>query len=236
MTVYIYDLSDPRTSEVRYIGKSVNPKERLATHIRDARRGVVVHCKRWIDGLLQQGLLPVLGIIEKTTKENANEAECYWIACFRFMGANLTNRTIGGDGQSPGYKPSKEALAKASATTKGRKASPERRARLREAFNRPEVKLRRRQIMLERHADPIKRVPITGPTRGMRLSENTKNKMSKAWTPERKAKHAAEKSALEVDDRWKDQLSLARKKRWDEYRAKPYEKRTYKKKSCSHTE
>ena len=123
MNITIYDLSDPRTNEVRYVGKSVNPKERLATHVREARNGSILHCKRWIDGLLKQGLFPVMGILEVTDKENANEVESYWIRTLRFLGADLTNRTDGGDGQSVGYRWSDEAKAKLSSSTKGKKRS-----------------------------------------------------------------------------------------------------------------
>jgi len=218
MTCYIYDLSDPRSGEVRYIGKSVRPRERLATHIREARAGSVVHCKRWIWGLLAEGLAPVLGIIEEVSREAANDAERYWIGCFRTVGADLTNRTLGGDGQAPGYKPSAEALAKLRAATTGRTATPEQRQRLREAFTRPEVSARRSQLLKERYADPIRSQAITGPTRGAKLSEETKQRMSAAWTPERKAKHAAEKSSLPFDDRWRAQLSAALAARWAKYR------------------
>jgi hypothetical protein len=216
---FIYDLSDPRTGEVRYVGKSVRPRERLATHIREARAGSIVHCKRWIAGLLAEGLAPVLGIIEETTRESANEAERYWIGCLLTAGSTLTNRTPGGDGQHAGYKPSAEVLAKLSAATKGRKATPEQRQRLREAFTRPEVSERRSQLLKERHADPEKSRAITGPTKGMKLSEETKRRMSASWTPERKARLAAEKSALPCDERWRAQLDAARAARWARYRA-----------------
>lgn len=218
MITYIYDLSDPRTGHVRYVGKSVNPKERLATHIREARQGSVVHSRRWIDGLLQCGLRPVLGILEETNTARANECERYWIATLQCLGADLTNRTPGGDGQAPGYKPSAETVAKISAAGRGRKMTEEQRAGLKEAFTRPEVSARRSDLMKQRYADPVARLAITGPTRGTRLSEETKQRMSASWTPERKAKHAAEKAALPVDDRWREQLRVALAARWTKHR------------------
>jgi hypothetical protein len=217
-TVFIYDLTDPRTGCVRYVGKSVSPKARLATHIREARGGVTTHCKRWIDGLLKAGFLPAMGVIEETTEAHANDAERYWIGVLRLIGADLTNRTPGGDGQPPGYRPSAEAIERARKTSTGRKKTPEQYARMLEAFNQPDVKARRSQLMKERYADPAKAVLITGPNRGTKLSGETKAKMSRAWTPERKAAHAAEKSAIPVDDRWREQLNAARANRWAQYR------------------
>lgn len=215
MKTYIYDLSDPRTGHVRYVGKSVSPRDRLATHIREARRGDVLHSRRWIDGLLQQGLRPVLGILEETDTVKVDECERFWIATLASLGCDLTNRTPGGEGQPPGYKPSPEAIEKIRKATTGKKRTEEQKSRLREAFTRPEVSARRSELMKQRYADPDARKAITGPTKGKRLSEETRRRMADAWTADRKARHVAEKSALPVDERWKSQLDAARKSRWD---------------------
>ena len=37
MNVYIYTLSHPITKEVRYVGKTKNPKQRLRAHTNPAR-------------------------------------------------------------------------------------------------------------------------------------------------------------------------------------------------------
>lgn len=220
MIVYIYDLSDPRSGEVRYIGKSVHPRERLTEHIRQAKRGSVVHCKRWIDGLLKAGVRPALGILEEATSHDAaNEAERYWIGSLRLVGADLTNRTPGGDGQPKGFRFSAEALAKRSATTRGRKLSPAHADALRAAFNRPEIRARRKEITAARMADPALRAIAARGRTGQPMPEEAKQKISAAWTPERKAAHAAEKSSLPFDERWRAQLAAALKARWDKNRA-----------------
>lgn len=219
MTVYIYDLSDPRTGCVRYVGKSVNPTARLATHIREARRGNPVHSKRWIDGLLKHGLRPVLSILEEVPDEKANEAEMFWIASLKLAGADLTNRTNGGDGQSKGYQWSTESKQKLSNSIKGKKRSDEQKQRMREAFNRPEVRRKRSDITRARMADPAQRAVAQAGMRGKKMTEEAKRKISEKWTAERKAKHAAEKRSLPFDDRWKSQLSAALKARWNRYRA-----------------
>lgn len=219
MKVFIYDLSDPRTGEVRYIGKSVNPRERLATHIRESRNGSKLHSRRWIAGIIASGGLPILGTLEISEDAEANNAERLWIASFKLMGARLTNRTFGGDGQSQGYMPSQETRDKISRSLTGRKNTSEQNARLKKAFNEPSVREKRRTIATARMADQELRAVAARGRTGQRLSEETKAKMSTAWTPERKAAHAAEKSVLPVDDRWRDQLRAALKTRWDKYRA-----------------
>lgn len=36
-TTFIYSLKDPRTNEIKYVGKSNNPKNRLNRHIRESK-------------------------------------------------------------------------------------------------------------------------------------------------------------------------------------------------------
>lgn len=219
MSVFVYDLSDPRTGCVRYVGKSVRPAERLATHIREARAGSKVHCKRWIAGLLAAGLRPVMGVIEETSRANANDAERYWIGCLRCAGADLTNLTPGGDGQAPGYRPSSEAVQACADKLRGRKMTVEQLERLRAALNRPEVRKKRSEITRARMADPEQRAVAQRGRTGVPTSDETKQKIAASWTLERKAKHAAEKSALPFDDRWREQLRAALAARWAKYRA-----------------
>jgi hypothetical protein len=216
--VFIYDLSDPRTGHVRYVGKSVRPKERLATHIREARNGSVVHSKRWIAGLLQEGLRPVLSILEVADAAAANDAERFWIASLKLAGADLTNLTPGGDGQMPGYQWSEEARRRLSATSKGRKLSDQHYEHMKSAFNEPALRQRRREIMLVRMADPALRAVAQRGMSGKKMSEDAKRKISASWTEERKQAHAAEKSALPFDDRWRQQLRDALAARWARYR------------------
>ena len=218
-TVYIYELSDPRTGCVRYVGKSVSPKARLATHIREAKSGNPVHSKRWIYGLLSAGVTPTLGIIEEVPAHAADEAERYWIGCLLLAGASLTNRTAGGDGQQIGYKWSADAKRRVSESLRGKKRTPEQCAAYKEAFSRPEIRERRRAMTAERMADPVARAIAMVGMSGKKMPEDAKAKISASWTAERKARHAAEKSALPVDERWKRQLKEALAARWAKYRA-----------------
>ena len=195
-------------------------KERLATHIREARTGSVLHSRRWIHGLLLANLRPEIDALE-TCESNAaaNDAERYWIAYLRFIGVDLTNRTPGGDGQSKGYRPTPEAVRKSAKGLRGKKRTPEQRERYRQAFNKPEMRERRRQIVAELVANnPEWLAAVRRGRTGQPNSQETKRKMVAAWTPERKAAHAKAKSALPLDERWRAQLAAALKARWDKKR------------------
>lgn len=97
MVTYIYALVDPRTDEIRYIGKSNNPRIRLAGHICVARTKQH-HRARWIRKLLEFGLRPYAIILEKVVEGIWQEREQWWIAKLRVEGIRLVNETDGGDG------------------------------------------------------------------------------------------------------------------------------------------
>lgn len=60
---YIYSLSDPRNNFVRYIGKTVNPKNRISGHIAESKR-YNHHRAKWIRNLIKNGLVPKLTILK----------------------------------------------------------------------------------------------------------------------------------------------------------------------------
>lgn len=221
MKIFIYALIDPRTDEMRYIGKTCNPKERLATHIREARNGSILHSRRWIHGVTLSGNLPELVILEECENNDlANESEKFWIASMKFIGCNLTNKTSGGDGQSLGYKPTPEVIEKIRLAGLGKKRSEETRNRIKIAFNTPEMKTRRKQIVEElKKNNPKWLEKVRYGRTGQPMSEEAKKKISNSWTPERKAIHALKQRSLPFDDRRKAQLKAALKSRWDKYRA-----------------
>lgn len=57
---YIYALCDPRTHEVRYIGKSVRPAYRLEENLKSAISGGPTKCHEWIRSLLDDHLVTEL--------------------------------------------------------------------------------------------------------------------------------------------------------------------------------
>lgn len=118
MKTYIYTLSDPRNNEVRYVGKALNPNKRFINHLSSKNK---THCRSWIKSLLDLNLLPILDIIDET-ENNWELLEQYWISQFKCWGFNLTNHTIGGEGQF-GRKASLETKNKMSLSRQGKKLS-----------------------------------------------------------------------------------------------------------------
>lgn len=115
----IYALCDPRTGEVRYIGKSSDGLRRPESH---AKPGVLrrekSHVKNWIKSLVVLGLRPQIEIVEEhVSNETLNEAERFYIVYFRFLGFRLTNQTEGGEG-APGVVRTEEEKANISSKLK----------------------------------------------------------------------------------------------------------------------
>lgn len=96
--VYIYGLVDPRTNQIRYIGKTTNRKNRLESHIKN-RNSNKEKCD-WIDMLLDVGLKPKMKTLEVCNNENWADREKWWIANGYEKGWDLLNKTEGGE---PGW-------------------------------------------------------------------------------------------------------------------------------------
>lgn len=96
-SVFIYALVDPRSFEIRYIGKTVSPPRRLLSHIYNAKYQRF-HNERWVYSLVTQDMKPVMEILEVVTTDEADEKECWWIAYAKQLGIQLTNSTSGGEG------------------------------------------------------------------------------------------------------------------------------------------
>src|SRR6185369_1307504 len=94
----IYGLVDPRSDQLRYVGKTVREaRRRLGQHVWQARNeGHKRHVLAWLDGLETAGLRPEIVELERVSPGGDwEEAEQFWIAYFRFLGANLCNHTDG---------------------------------------------------------------------------------------------------------------------------------------------
>jgi group I intron endonuclease len=119
--VYIYGLVDPITNQLRYIGKSVNPKSRFRRHIAD----INLHDSykdRWIRYLVEKGFKPTLLIIDIVNKDEWIYWEKFYISYFKFIGFNMVNGTLGGDEppSTKGRKHTEESKLKMSNTKKGK--------------------------------------------------------------------------------------------------------------------
>lgn len=93
--VYIYILSHPITFEVKYVGKTVNPKKRLNQHLYPDNE---LYISRWTRKLMKEGLKPLFTIIEECDDTKWQEREMFYIADYRSKGVQLANLSIGGDG------------------------------------------------------------------------------------------------------------------------------------------
>jgi group I intron endonuclease len=119
--VYIYGLIDPRTKELRYIGKSVDPRIRLRKHISE-RFQHDSYKDRWVRKLIDSESKPILFIIDIVEKSEWVFWEKFYISYFRGLGTRLTNSTNGGD-QPPstkGRKHTKKSREKMSKSKKGK--------------------------------------------------------------------------------------------------------------------
>jgi len=117
--VYIYGLVEPTTKELRYVGKSKDPKVRLRKHISE-RFKHDSYKDRWIRKMVDSESRPELIIIDEVLKEEWQYWEQHYIAYYRGLGVRLTNSTDGGD-QPP--------------STKGRKHTEESKRRMSETKN-----------------------------------------------------------------------------------------------------
>jgi len=105
METNIYTLSDPRTNEVRYVGKANNINQRYKAHLNRARDHQT-HKRNWIESLKRDGLKPIIEIIDVVPIEEWIYWETYWISQMKAWGFDLVNNTNGGDGCTFGNKTS----------------------------------------------------------------------------------------------------------------------------------
>ena len=99
--VKIYIISDPRTCEVRYVGKTVKTLEkRLSQHLKGALKcgSMPKYSSCWMKGLLGIGVTPVIDLIEEVRDDEWQEAERFWKKTLESLGCRLTNMTDGGEG------------------------------------------------------------------------------------------------------------------------------------------
>jgi hypothetical protein len=95
-TTFIYSLSDD-FNNIRYIGKSNNPKKRFYYHLKCCNR-TNTHNNNWIKSLLKMNKLPILSIVDEVPVDNWQFWEIYWISKLKNEGHNLTNISTGGNG------------------------------------------------------------------------------------------------------------------------------------------
>jgi hypothetical protein len=65
----VYHLVDPRDKSVRYVGMTKNPKNRLRSHIAEAKERNNTSKKKWIRELLSLGMQPVMAVVGMAPSE-----------------------------------------------------------------------------------------------------------------------------------------------------------------------
>lgn len=96
MTHYIYTLEHPITKDIRYIGQSINPINRLSNHLATSTKNRNTRTHKWILSLINQGLKPVMHILDTSDTNNIDQLEMYWISQLKSWNFNLTNHELGG--------------------------------------------------------------------------------------------------------------------------------------------
>lgn len=118
-TVEIYGLFDPDSGQIRYIGKANNAAKRLKSHLWDARHNKRPICN-WIRGLVAQGKLPRLEVLEIVDRASWQVAEKRVIAEYRKT-SQLLNLADGGDMPS---QTDQQRVKAARASNKAQAANP----------------------------------------------------------------------------------------------------------------
>lgn len=170
--VDIYELLDPRTAEVRYVGQSVDSKRRVKWHLRAAARGRRGYIYNWIRQLLSLGLEPVWRVLQQVDEESADDREIYWIQARRAAGCRLTNATDGGLG-GRGRRLSEETRRKIGAAHAGKTVSVEARAKVSRAKAGKPLKPEHRELVVaalrRRRWDDRQRKSISDRMKGNQL-------------------------------------------------------------------
>jgi|SRR5579872_2645937 len=157
--MFVYILSDPRSDDVRYVGKTHRPLTvRLKQHTTPSALRKDTHKTHWIKSLLEQDVRPAIELVEEVEDGKVDDAERFWIEQFRSLGFKLTNATLGGEGQSRGWQPSEETRRRMSEAHQGRQRAP----------------------FTQEHRDRI-----AATLRGRKASEETRKKMAAAHTVHR---------------------------------------------------
>ena len=103
--VFIYVLLDPNTLEIRYVGKTKNCYQRFRHHLVNSANKKS-HKRSWINSLREQGLKPIMQIIDEVEESEWQFWEQHWIVQLKCWGFNLVNHTAGGDGLTKGNQTS----------------------------------------------------------------------------------------------------------------------------------
>lgn len=87
----IYSLRDPRTDEIRYIGKSTSGLQRPLVHFKHSHNKKV---NDWMTELRNENLIPHIDILEELSEwKYLHIREAYWISLYVSAGCKLLNES-----------------------------------------------------------------------------------------------------------------------------------------------
>lgn len=93
---FLYVLIDPRIEKVFYVGSTYKPKYRLTDHLRESKqrggKSWGSAKEKYIYAMLQDGVTPVMSILEVFDYNETLPKEQYWIEVLALEGHPLTNR------------------------------------------------------------------------------------------------------------------------------------------------
>lgn len=220
-TTYIYCLTDPETSAIRYVGKSIDPAKRLRGHINAAKyEQYDHHTSRWIRKLLATGLEPQMQILETVASDRDwRDVERQWIAMLEQSGADLTNSTAGGEGLD--YRDPEEKarfIAKVKASLAAYRSTPEGQDQLKRMMAKshtPETRAKRAESLRESYKNPELKAKILSTLAEINSRPEVKRKRAEAsramWQdPEQRRKLEEKFATPEV----KRKQSESKKRAW----------------------
>lgn len=128
-TTYIYTISYGHN--IRYVGKSNNPRRRLYQHINERSNR---HKYNWLQSIIGKGEKHKIEIIpiDQVPEDEWEFWEQYWISQFKCWGFNLLNATDGGEGAN-NYKHTDESKQKMRISKLGTKLPEEQKRKISES-------------------------------------------------------------------------------------------------------
>lgn len=206
----IYGLIDPNTKELRYIGYTSKLRARYRHHYSISELRFNTHKNNWLKKLLSLGQKAELIVLEEhQTAEELPQAEIELIEYYKYIGCNLTNGTIGGDGASFGHSVSKETRRKMSESAK-KSFTTERRAAVSQRNKGNKIWLGKKHSEQTKKKIAEKAKGNTRPL-GIKRSEETKIKMSKA----QKGRKHSEETKKKMSEQRKGRIPWNKGKRKD---------------------
>jgi len=104
-TTFIYGLECPLTKEIKYVGKSNNPKNRIKQHLYEFRTNRKVN-------QYKDKLKPLLVILDEVPIDEWGYWESWWLEVCRGWGFGMVNLLQGGDGCSKHHPETIEKISK----------------------------------------------------------------------------------------------------------------------------